>query len=90
MLEYLVYVIYIFGSIGQLKGVMILYKVLINFFVLMGEILGFLLEDKMFVVIIYCFDIVVLELYLFLIKGVYCYICYMEYIKDVEKLKQDI
>lgn len=84
----LVYVIYMLGSMGKLKGVMILYWVLMNFLLLMVYELGFLFEDKLFVVMIYCFDIVVLELYFFLIKGVECNICKIEVVKDVWKLKE--
>lgn len=62
----MVYIIYILGLIGNFKGVLILYLVFGNFFESMVLVLGFSDKDRLFVVIILLFDILMLE-FLFLV-----------------------
>lgn len=70
LFDYFVYIIYILGLIGRLKGVVVIQKSLSNFLLFMQEVFFLGEEDRLLVVMIVVFDILVLELYFLLISGV--------------------
>ncbi|WP_166924900.1 non-ribosomal peptide synthetase [Flavobacterium poyangense] len=86
------YVIYTSGSTGNPKGVEIGHKSLLNFLISMREKPGVSLNDVLFSVTTYSFDISILEFFTPLISGATTYIASQEVLSDpqliIEKLEE--
>ena len=83
-LEQTAYVIYTSGSTGKPKGVEVGHRSLINFLLSMQISPGFNLEDTLFAITTYSFDISILEFFLPLISGGTVYIADMETLFNLE------
>lgn len=69
VLEGLVYIIYILGMIGNLKGVLIIYVNLCVFFCVMEFVFKFNEDDFIVFFYFYVFDFLVWEMWLVLVYG---------------------